>query len=353
MHKSLKFNFISTNPTLDEYWRSVILFGKNSASYKFALAKSLLEIAPTGKTFITLDELAQPFSRHLCEHLKLQDKQTNSPICKFLDTCKGFNAGTVGEDELLGMTVKEGFKEVIKAFHNIGSSSLPQQFFTDERRSKQRGIALTDELFQLLASGESTNLELEVEARWRLVETAWGLGISQNLLQIQVDDDKQIIFVPIDKVRRIEITSSRDALNGYQKGKCFYCFDKISVAPEAENLADVDHFFPHKLRILNLNRSTDNVYNLVLACQKCNRGAGGKFAQLPSPKLRDRLYIRNEYLIDSHHPLRRMLIQQTGESPIERFEFISAIYESAKAPLGFDQWEPEERGIPSFSELEP
>ena len=36
-----------TSPSLDSYWRSIILFGRNVASYKFALAKSLLEIAPT------------------------------------------------------------------------------------------------------------------------------------------------------------------------------------------------------------------------------------------------------------------------------------------------------------------
>jgi hypothetical protein len=43
----------------------VILFGRNVASYKFFLAKSLLEIASTGKTEITLEELAKPFSKHL------------------------------------------------------------------------------------------------------------------------------------------------------------------------------------------------------------------------------------------------------------------------------------------------
>ena len=54
-------------PSLESYWRSIILFGNNVASYKFALAKSLLEIAPTGKTEITLQDLADPFSRHICE----------------------------------------------------------------------------------------------------------------------------------------------------------------------------------------------------------------------------------------------------------------------------------------------
>ncbi|MBN1775777.1 MAG: hypothetical protein JW817_04860 [Clostridiales bacterium] len=42
--------FQESHPSLESYWRSVILFGRNVASYKFALAKSLFEIAPTGRT---------------------------------------------------------------------------------------------------------------------------------------------------------------------------------------------------------------------------------------------------------------------------------------------------------------
>ena len=44
--------FQETHPSLESYWRSAILFGRNVASYKFALAKSLFEIAPTGRTEI-------------------------------------------------------------------------------------------------------------------------------------------------------------------------------------------------------------------------------------------------------------------------------------------------------------
>ncbi len=43
------------------------------------------------------------------------------------------------------------------------------------------------------------------------------------------------------------MTSCRDALNGYQKGKCFYCSSEISVQAGHEDLCDVDHFFPHTL----------------------------------------------------------------------------------------------------------
>lgn len=37
-------NFVDVEPTLENYWRAIILFGKNTASYKFALAKSLIDV---------------------------------------------------------------------------------------------------------------------------------------------------------------------------------------------------------------------------------------------------------------------------------------------------------------------
>ena len=37
--------FYQVEPTLDNYWRSSILFGNNVESYKFALAKSLYELS--------------------------------------------------------------------------------------------------------------------------------------------------------------------------------------------------------------------------------------------------------------------------------------------------------------------
>ena len=35
-------NFQINDPSLESQWRAIILFGKNSATYKFAFAKSLL-----------------------------------------------------------------------------------------------------------------------------------------------------------------------------------------------------------------------------------------------------------------------------------------------------------------------
>lgn len=55
--------FYQIEPTLENYWRGIILFGKNVASYKFALAHALYDIRRDGSDLIRLEELAVPFSR--------------------------------------------------------------------------------------------------------------------------------------------------------------------------------------------------------------------------------------------------------------------------------------------------
>ncbi len=339
--------FTKVDPSLENYWRSIILFGENAASYKFALAKSLLELAHTGNTLITLKELAVPFSHHLTEHLRLCDKQITSPSSQFLDKCRQFNAGKVTKDELVNTTVKLGFNNVIDAFHNVNRAELPVRFFTDERRGAKKGIILTDSLLELLERYQYCNLPHEIESRWRLVETAWSLRLSRNLVRVDYDDEEKLLFV--GSRRRITITSCRDALNGYQKGKCFYCFNHISVEENSPDLADVDHFFPHVLSIYEIANPINGVWNLVLACQNCNRGTGGKFDRMPHRRFLDRLHTRNEFLIDSHHPLRETLIQQTGQSKSARQSFLWNNYlEAVTGPLINTSWEPELEGPPAF-----
>jgi hypothetical protein len=186
-------------------------------------------------------------------------------------------------------------------------------------------------------------LPLETEARWRLVETAWGIGIAPTLLSVQYDASNNAFFTVDRKLRRVDVTSSRDALNGYQKGKCFYCFRDISIDPRFVDLADVDHFVPHTLltRDLELRSNLNGVWNLVLACRSCNRGERGKSARLPTVRMLERLHTRNNFLIDSHHPLRETLMSQTGTNEPARRRFLQRMYETAKGIL-IHPWEPTE-----------
>ncbi len=335
--------FYRIEPSLENYWRAIILFGRNVASYKFALAKSLYELTNRDSDLVSLEELAAPFSSYVCEHLKQSPKQSTSASSKFLDACKEFNDGDLSQDALVGVTIKLGFKNVIDAFHVVNGEDVSKRFFVDERK-ESGGIRITSEFFELGKSSSFDCFSLETEARWRLVEEAWRLGISRHLISVKYDESAEILFTETNH-HRIDVTSCRDSLNGYQKGRCFYCFRDVSISQNDDSLADIDHFFPWMLSdtMTNLN----GVWNLVLACRECNRGEGGKFARIPSRLLLQRLHRRNEYFIGSHLPLRETLIQQTGRDQNSRRTFLQRQYWAALNRL-IHEWSPEIIGEPCF-----
>ena len=339
--------FYEIEPSLENYWRSIILFGRNVASYKFSLAKSLYDLKDNGSTLITLEKLAIPFAKHISEHLRVCDKQGTSSNSKFLDGCRDFNRNEISQDQLIDLTVQLGFNNVIDAFHNIHNEELPMRFYIDERKTKG-GIVLTDEFFQLGETIQYKNLADETESRWRLVETAWELNLPKHLIQIDYKEDTRELFA-VNKLRRVSVTSARPSLNGYQKGRCFYCYRDISIDQLHADFADVDHFFPHDLRKCDAGKPINGVANLVLACTDCNRGVNGKFAKLPSLPLLERLHDRNEYLITSHHPLRETLMVQTGCSTEKRQQFLQDAYSCSINHYGFNQkWQPPQQGIAVF-----
>ena len=356
-------NFVDVEPTLENYWRAIILFGKNTASYKFALAKSLIDVSLERKSdLITLDDLALPYALHLAEHLKHSPKQSTAKTSQFIQACQDFNEGKIDEDRLIQITKKEGFKYVLDAFHVVNTKAVTErfydvvneEFFIDERKFN-KGIRLTDNLFKLfyVYDNSAKDLNQETESRWNLVEKAWELNINKNLIAVEFDQETKQLFTQDSKYRRTNITTSRGALNGYQKSRCFYCFKEISISSADDLLADVDHFFPHLLKpdIANAGCcrpvNVDGVWNLVLSCAECNRGESGKFAQVPTIELLERLHTRNEYLIGSHHPLRETLMMQTGTTERDRKYFLDKSYRFSKERL-IHNWQPKPQGVSIF-----
>ena len=337
--------FIDNKASVETCWRSIILLGRNTASYKFALAKSLLE-TPTESSLVRLEDLALPFAKNIAEHIKVNDKQAVGNSNKFLDTCRKFNFEEIGESELHQQTMRLGFRYVLDAFHNVGNGEVPR-FFEDARKD-QGGIILSDQFYQLINSEQKTNLNYEVESRWRLWETAISLNISPNLLTINPDETAATLFVVDEKKRRQNVTSSRDALNGYQKGKCFYCQKNILIERKHENSSDVDHFFPDMLKHYGLN-NLNQVWNLVLTCVSCNRGEGGKFQRIPDISFLYLLNKRNNFYVESHHPLRETIINQTGRTNEDRKHFLQKMFNSATDFLPSEnRWKPLEQVSETF-----
>ncbi len=328
--------FLNSSVTEDSFWRAIILFGRNSATYKFSLAKSLLELKDNGRTHITLDELSVPFSKNILEHLEKTGKQGTSGSSSFINILKEYQTGKISKEQMLSETARRGFVNVLDAFHVVNQGEIKTQFFK-KQTGKDTGIVITDEFYKMIGSIQSPNLAAEVESRWRLVETAWSMGISPKMLVVQHDQNNEQFYVVNNTHFRINVTSSIGALSGYQRGKCFYCLNEVLAAS-----CEVDHFFPITLarhqpkEIYNLN----GVWNLVLACKDCNRGSRGKWARIPELKYLERLHRRNNYLIDSHHPLRETLINQTGSEENQRAAYLRTVDLFAIQNLAY-RWKPE------------
>lgn len=339
-------NFQEKDLSLESQWRAIILFGKNSATYKFAFGKALLQLISTEKNSITLKELSPLFVDSILSHIKQNDKQGNSGSSTFLNACRQFNKGELSYDNLLNITERYGFANVVDAFQNVNGAVIPNQFYEKDYIGTSKRIVITDDLLKLKESIQFDNFENEVEARWNLVETAWNLEINPNLLEVKIDDDLQTLFLENDLMRRKDITSARASLNGYQKGKCFYSFQDISIISGSDNVCAIDHFFPHvhKLKLSDGGANINGIWNLVLVDKYINLD---KSAKIPELQYLERLYKRNEFYIASKHPLGETIINQTGKTPTERRRFLQKQYDLSVS-LSIQKWKPKIELQPLF-----
>lgn len=336
--------FIQAGPDEATYLRSIVLFGDNTASYKFALTRSLLDLAGEQQTSVTLPDLAPHFAGHMLNHLQTGMAQGTMRNSIFLDAAQAHLNGQLGLEDLHALTVQRAFRYVLDLYHRLPGGDTSIQFYVQER--KPRRLLLTDELLAFTA-GQRRQLAQETEARWQLVEHAWTqarTGQRETHPVVFDPHSEDLVLVPWRYQTRGALTGFRPALSGYQKGRCFYCFGEVDL--NDGELSHVDHFFPWSLGFRLPDTDLNSVWNLVLACAECNNGAGGKFDALPDQRFLQRLHRRNSYLIDSHHPLRETLMVATGRSGQERWAFLSRLWHQMR------EWQPRSwKGRPEFEPL--
>jgi len=61
----MKVNFQENDLSLESQWRALILFGKNSATYKFAFGRALLDLASKETNSINLKDLAPMYLKSI------------------------------------------------------------------------------------------------------------------------------------------------------------------------------------------------------------------------------------------------------------------------------------------------
>ena len=67
----------------------------------------------------------------------------------------------------------------------------------------------------------------------------------------------------------------------------------------------------------------------------------GKFFAVPSARLIEKLHERNNWLVDSHHPLRETIMLQTGQTTEARASFLRSRQGTATSYL-IHEWAPAE-----------
>ncbi|KPZ65315.1 hypothetical protein AN392_01469 [Pseudoalteromonas sp. P1-16-1b] len=308
--------------------RTIALFGKNVATYKFALALALLKVK-TNRSGINFEDLQEDFLNEFLLHYEEVPEQFSSgKPTRFTLACDRYiESGKTqsGFLELKDSTASQWHNYVFDAFHNVGGGSIAKKWWLFEHDSKGKSLVLTDRLLELRENPLEKKIMIdEILARWSIVQSAWAAGVSTNLVT-HSKTEGLVISNESGSGRRVSLRSALDALLPYQKGRCFYCdavVDKTSQNSD-DLFPDVDHFFAHSYiaklkekgdeRALSINK--DGIWNLVIACKACNRGAQGKFDSRPPVNFFEKLVKRNMLFTEEHkHAFRSGVLTTLGVS---------------------------------------
>ena len=291
--------------------RSVILFGRNVMSYKFALCDALLKL-PAKDTY-KYEDILPHFIDSFLPHVEKYPKQGQSErLGKFTEAAIGHAKGELTREELDKIAASVVHQNVFTAFQMVGGAELKDEFGLFEWDKSSKVMTLKDDLLSIMSEEKLKNLVIEEnQSRWEIVEEAWKIGVSPGLVYYDEETEQLIKY---ENSLRINLRSAVDAFMPYQKGVCFYCPKPLNRFGHKDDgdYPEVDHVLAlARLRDIGFTEGNINgLWNLVLACRDCNRE---KSAKIPEKRFIEKLATRNEYLIEEHgHTFKTGILMSLG-----------------------------------------
>lgn len=304
-----------------DYWKGIVLYGLNQATYKIALGKTILELASSGKETIEWHQLSKLYLNIYIERLKINyNPQQSNPsrktkIERIIDS---LNNGKIDYEEAVNLVAKEAFNDVVPRFQTIGTNKdiVGEKFYHFDFGKK---LYLHDATFHI---NETLKQELteELDARWSLLEGAFSLAHGD----FKLSNDVREVYLE-NSYTRTNITGNIPFLQGYQGNTCFYCGEKIG-----DKEIHVDHVLPRQFI------QHDEIWNLVLSHSLCNMN---KNDALIGKHYFDKLVARNENIMGSNHPWKKKIADALGDTPVKRKKTMLYHYENAKIVLKNNYWE--------------
>ncbi len=298
-----------------DFWKGIILFGLNAATYKMALANVLLDFAQEGKSTVEWYELSQAFLAHYQRRLSqhTMPQQGNPTRLTVMErVVKQLESGAIDFTAAVEMVGQKGLDNVIRRFQTIGTNNqiVKDRFYAYDFGKR---LTLKDSLL-VFSKDDHHELREEVTARWGLLEGAFSLTTGDFLLA----NDVRETYLQRG-YNRTPLTNNIPFLSGYQGNACFYCGEAL------EDGVHVDHVLPRQVI------QHDEIWNLVLAHDHCNLLKSDK---LVGPHFIQKLIARNENIMGSNHPWKHRIAQALGQTKKARSVALQRHYDNVKTVLG-------------------
>lgn len=303
-----------------DYWKALILYGLNQATYKIALGKSLLQFINRNKTSVNWIELSEEFFIQYKTRLQKNNGAPQQSIparqTEMEKIVYKYELNNITYEEAISEVGKKAFSDVINRFHNLGNYKELQGMFYDVDFGKK--IILKNNLWNA-AYTNILDFDQELDARWSLLEGAF--LIYKDNWELTNDIRKTYL---INSHSRTALTNNIPFLQGYQGNTCFYCGEPIIGGD-----CHVDHVLPRQVI------QHDEIWNLVLTHSLCNEDKSDKIV---GNHFIAKLYARNENIMGSNHPWKHKISAALGKTPNERKTTLLKHYENVKQVLGKYYW---------------
>lgn len=305
----------------EDYWRAIILYGLNQATYKIALGKSLIALCEKDKTVFDWSELSSEFLRQYRHRLNSANPMPQQAISSrrtvMEKVVSELQLGLLNETDAVEKVGIDAFNDVIHRFHTVlGLNDTQGKFYSV---NFGRSVTLTDDLYRIVESSKSSLLD-ELNSRWSLLEGAFSIKAGNYQLANEIRETYLL-----RGTERKSLTKNVPFLQGYQGNVCFYCGEEMR-----ESDIHVDHVLPRQVV------HHDELWNLVLAHSLCNER---KSDALVPRHYMAKLSSRNENIIGSNHPWKKKLIHQLGETRQKRSSEMMKHFDRVKTVLGPTWWE--------------
>lgn len=303
----------------EDFFKGIILFGLNAATYKMGLAQTLLYASRNQQTEIRWGDLAESYfnAYHVRLELNPMPQQGNpNRLTKMERIVKEHQLNVISKQEALQKVADTAFEDVVPRFQTIGTDkTIVSDYFYEIEKGKR--LVLKDTLLDFNTAQLDT-LDSEVEARWGLLEGAFSI----NQTDFQLANDIREIYLKNGYSRKA-ITNNIPFLSGYQGNTCFYCGEHLG------NDVHVDHVLPRQV----VNH--DEIWNLVLVHGDCNLLKSDKLVGM---HFIEKLIKRNENIMGSNHPWKAQIANSIGTTPRRRASSLQKHYDNVKAVLGNYFW---------------